>query len=126
MKLAEGIRTVGFRKWYERQLLQSHAHLALTFLCTIGVFGAMEAALRFHSWGDQLVDGVSVLLCAGIGLWALRRYLFLLSYAEAMAHQAECPQCKTFGRMDLVQSDAAGSVVQVRCRHCGHPWRIGL
>ena len=126
MNLAEGIRKLGFRKWYERQLLQSHAHLALTFLCTIGVFGAMEAALRFRSWSDQLVDGASVLACVAIGLWALRRYLFLLSYAEAMAHQAECTACQTFGRLDLVQSDAGGNVVQVRCRHCGHHWRIGL
>jgi hypothetical protein len=36
MKLAEGIRRHGFRKWYERELLQSHAHLVLCFLCVIG------------------------------------------------------------------------------------------
>jgi hypothetical protein len=29
MKLAEGIRKHGFRKWYERELLQSHAHMLL-------------------------------------------------------------------------------------------------
>jgi hypothetical protein len=27
--LADGIRRVGFRKWYERELLSSHAHMAL-------------------------------------------------------------------------------------------------
>ena len=37
MKLADGIRKHGFRKWYERELLQSHAHLVLTFLCAMGI-----------------------------------------------------------------------------------------
>jgi hypothetical protein len=27
MQLSDGIRRIGFRKWYERTLLASHAHL---------------------------------------------------------------------------------------------------
>lgn len=124
MKLAEGIRKHGFRKWYERQLLQSHAHLALTFLCAIGVFGAIEAASRFRSWSDQAIDGLALLMCVGIGLWALRRYLFLLGHAEAVANQADCPSCQTYGRLELIQSDDSGDSVRVRCRHCSHHWHI--
>ena len=126
MNLAEGIRKHGFRKWYERQLLQSHAHLALTFLCLVGVFAAFEALTRFRSWSDQATDLAAVLLCAATGLWALRRYLFLLSYAEATAHQADCPHCKAYGRLELLHSDASGDRVQVRCRACSHVWTIGL
>lgn len=44
------------RKWYERELLQGHAHLALTFVCMVGVFAAFEAATTFRSRGDQLAD----------------------------------------------------------------------
>ncbi len=124
MKLAEGIRRHGFRKWYERELLQSHAHLALTFLCMVGVFAALEAAFRYRTLADQLVDIVAVLVCAATGVWALRRYLFLLTHAEAVAHQADCPQCQAYGRLELLQSDATGQTVQVRCRQCGHVWRI--
>ncbi len=124
MKLAEGLRKHGFRKWYERQLLQSHAHMVLTFLCAIGIFAAMEAASQFHSLGDQFTNGMAVLLCTGIGLWALRRYLFLLTHAEAVAHQADCPQCGTYGRLTLVRCDAAGEEVDVCCRKCSHQWRI--
>ncbi len=126
MKLADGIRKHGFRKWYERELLQSHAHLLLTFFCVIGLFAAFEAAGKFRSLQDQLTDVVAVLLCAGIGLWALRRYLRLLSHAEAVAHQADCPQCKAYGRMEVVQErcHADGDEVQVRCRKCSHGWRI--
>lgn len=124
MKLAEGIRRHGFRKWYERELLQSHAHLALTFLCVIGVFAAFEAITRFRSVADQATDVLALLLCGATGLWALRRYLYLLSHAEAVANQADCPNCDTYGRLELLQSDATCDSVQVRCRHCQHTWRI--
>ena len=32
MKIAQTIRQAGFRKWYERELIQSHAHLVLLVL----------------------------------------------------------------------------------------------
>lgn len=126
MKLAEGIRRHGFRKWYERQLLQSHAHLILTFLCLIGIFAALDAMRGTVGWGERAEEILTAILCAGAGLWAMRRYLFLLHHAELAAHQAECPQCKAYGRLDLVQSDASGERVAVRCRGCGHGWRIEL
>jgi ABC-type nickel/cobalt efflux system permease component RcnA len=124
MKLAEGIRRHGFRKWYERQLLQSHAHLAFTFLCLVGVFAALEALRGTVGWSQRWEELLSALLCGGAGLWALRRYLHLLHTAEYAANQAECPQCKVYGRLDLMESDAAGDSVVVRCRSCGHGWRI--
>lgn len=124
MRLAEGIRRHGFRKWYERELLQSHAHMALTFVCMVGVFAAFESMTRSATWSERLGDLGAILLCAGAGLWALRRYLYLLNHAEAAAHQADCPQCKTYGRLELLQSDASGEEVQVRCRKCGHVWHI--
>lgn len=124
MTLAEGIRRHGFRKWYERELLQGHAHLAGTFLCLIGVFGAAEAAVQSPAAGERLFDIAAALLFAGAGLWALRRYLGLLQHAELAAHQAECPQCHAYGRLDLLQADATGERVQVGCRGCGHRWVI--
>jgi predicted Zn finger-like uncharacterized protein len=124
MKLAEGIRRHGFRKWYERELLQSHAHLVLVFLCLVGVFAAFEAMTEVGTLADKALDVATLLASVGAGLWALRRYLFLLSHAEAVAHQADCPQCRAYGRLELLQSDAGGDTVQVRCRGCGHVWRI--
>ncbi len=125
MSLAEGIRKHGFRKWYERRLLQSHGHLLLTFLSVIGVFAAFEGAWRLHGGPQQqLLNLGAGLLLAGSGLWALRRYLWLLHTAELAANQAECPQCATYGRLELLRSDASGNEVGVRCRHCGHAWHI--
>lgn len=126
MTLAEGIRKLGFRKWYERRLLQSHAHLALAFCCLVGVFAAFEALVRFRDWTDQATDIIAIALCVMLGLWALRRYLYLLASAEMVAGQADCADCKAYGRLELEESDASGTQVRVRCRGCGHRWGIGM
>ncbi|MFY7854743.1 MAG: hypothetical protein ACOVQT_01275 [Rubrivivax sp.] len=125
MKLAKGIETVGFRKWYERQLLQSHGHMALTFLCAVGVAAAMESLHTDRGSGEQFTSLATVLVCAGTGVWALRRYLFLLQHAEHAANQAECPSCGTYGRLELSETRLRESTsVGVRCRKCGHHWSI--
>lgn len=124
MKLADGIRKHGFRKWYERELLQSHAHLVLTFLCTIGIFAAFEAFGRFRSLSDQLTDILAIVACTAIGIWALRRYLRLLLHAEVTAHQADCPGCKVHGRFKLESENTRDGSVQVCCNKCQHRWTI--
>ena len=124
MRLADGVRKHGFRKWYERELLQSHAHLVLTFLCTIGVFAAMESMGGSSGWFDRATDVAAILVCVIVGIWALRRYLYYLLHAEACANQADCPQCKTYGRFTMEQEDREGGHVQVACRKCQHRWVI--
>jgi hypothetical protein len=124
MKLAEGIRKHGFRKWYERELLTSHGHLVLTFLCMIGLFAGFEALMRNGSWLDQAQDLVAILLCAAVGLWALRRYLYFLAHAEAAAHQADCPHCKAYGSFAVESENDADRTFDVCCRKCQHRWTI--
>jgi len=124
MKLAEGIRKHGFRKWYERELLQSHAHLLLTFFCAIGIFAAYEALGRFRSFGEQLHNLVAIGLCAAVGVWAVRRYLRLLMHAEVTANQADCPACKAYARFTLESENAGDGSVQVCCSKCQHRWTI--
>lgn len=123
MKLADGILKHGFRKWYERELLQSHGHLALTFLSGVGVMGAFEALTTFRAWSDQLTNLLALGACIGIGLWSLRRYLYLLNHAEAVAHQAVCGQCGTYGRLRLVTRTPSNGV-GVGCTRCQHEWHI--
>jgi len=121
--LADGIRKVGFRKWYERELLSSHAHMLLAFLCVIALMAAMEA---FHGGTPaQKILDVGLCLVSGlIGLRALRRYLYLLMHAEEIANQAVCPQCTTYGRLTLEESDRHTEVLLVRCKQCRHQWNI--
>ena len=85
--MVESVKRIGFRKWYERQLLSSHAHMVLAFLSMIAVVGSMEA-FRGTGGDGQTVNVLFVLVCGVIGLWAIRRYLFLLLRAEHAANQA--------------------------------------
>jgi hypothetical protein len=121
--LANGIRKVGFRKWYERELLSSHAHMLLAFLCVIALMAAMEA---FHgaSQGQKLANAALVLISGAIGLWALRRYLYLLMHAEQVADQANCPKCTTYGSLTLVEEDRRTGNALVCCKKCSHTWTI--
>lgn len=124
MHLAKGIRRFGFRKWYERELMQGHVHLTLTLLSALGLMGALEAASQFHTWQDRLIDVAAVLACGGIGLWSLRRYLYLLQHAEYVANQAKCPACGTYARFTLVGEPQGEQPVTVCCRQCQHHWEI--
>ena len=124
MRLADGIQKHGFRKWYERELTQSHVRLFLLLLCTIGLLSSFELFSSKRPLAEQLDNIVVLLLCTGIGIWALRRYLYLLMHAEAIASQAVCPACESYGRLQLVQDDERNERVKVKCRGCAHEWHI--
>lgn len=126
MGTAKTIRRLGFRKWYERELLHSHANLVLLLLATIGLLACAEAYSRSLPLADQLQVVGSAAASAAIGLFALRRYLFLLNHAEYVAHQAECEACGTYARWETVSEHVDGRGMQVRCRHCSHLWTIEL
>jgi len=121
--LADGIRRVGFRKWYERELLSSHAHMLLAFLCVIALMAGMEAFFGASRSG-KLTNVLLVLISGGIGLWALRRYLYLLMHAEEVANQANCPQCTTYGSLTLLEEDRRSGAALVCCKKCQHRWTI--
>lgn len=123
MQLTPGIRKLGFRKWYERELLAGHAHMVLALGCTLGLLMALEAAYRFRGLADQLTDLAAVAVCGVTGVWALRRYLFLLMHAEAAAQQADCPNCGTYARFKLVK-EWGDTCAGVQCRQCEHEWQI--
>ena len=110
--LASGVRRVGFRKWYERELLSSHAHMLLCFLATIGLIGSFEA-MSGASAAAKLMDALFILICAAVGLWALRRYLYLLMHAEEVANQANCPSCKAYGRFSVASEDRSRHLLRV-------------
>lgn len=121
--LADAVGRLGFRKWYERQLLSSHAHMVLAFLSVIALVASMEA---FRSAPGQLqeLNAIYVLLSIVIGGWALRRYLFLLMRAEYTANQASCPDCGEYGRFSVVRQRPGPQEMDVCCRKCSREWLI--
>lgn len=124
MNLADGLRSRGFRKWYERELLQSHAHLLLLFLCSIGLMGSFAAFDAHAPLLDRSIDVLAIVLMVAVSLWSLRRYLYLLLHAEQVARQAVCAECKTYGRLRFVRIASDNDDVIVRCRKCDHEWTI--
>ena len=121
--LADGIRKLGFRKWYERELLSSHAHMLLALLCAIALMALLEL---FHggTLAEKLLDVVLFIVSGVLGMWSLRRYLYLLLHAEALADQANCPNCAEYGRLDVVEEDRRNDQLLVRCRKCSHEWTL--
>ena len=121
--LAEGIRDGGFRRWYQRELLSGHAHLVLLLLSTVGIIGCLEVMSGLDRV-ERLLNSGYIVLCTAIGIWALRRYLRLLMRAEAIAHQANCPQCGRYGLLSVVAEDRLHQRLKVRCRKCEALWHI--
>lgn len=122
-RLSDGIRRVGFRKWYERELLSSHAHLILAILSVVAMVASFEA-FQGATMAGKLMDVLFVLVSGAIGLWALRRYLYLSMRAEAIANQACCGDCGTYGRFQVVGDDHNPQETQVCCSKCAHQWVI--
>lgn len=124
MELSEGIRRIGFRRWYERQLIESHLYLISGFLCLIVVMAGLEGfSFRGAGWEPLLRIGV-ILGGAAVCFWALRRYLGMLHYAQYAAERSVCGRCSAYGRLELCSVSAAGedTSVTVRCSKCGHQW----
>lgn len=124
--LADGIRRLGFRKWYERELLSSHAHMTLAILAAVAMLASFEA-FQGSSPVDKLVNTGFVVASAGIALWSLRRYLFLLMHAEELANQANCAGCQAYGQLQLIEEPAmrhTPGLVPVCCKRCGFRWNL--
>ncbi len=122
------IKRLGFRKWYERELLFSHVQLVLLVLCLVGLLGALE--LVGDRQGTARLTPLMCALASGVvGLWALRRYLWRLGHAQQVASQAVCAGCQAWARWD-VERDAPppdeGPRLRVRCRGCANVWDIAL
>lgn len=120
---AQRLQRLGFKRWYERQLLSSHAHLVLCVLSLVGMLAGFEAYSRAaQDLGDKLLDLAAVLACALIGGWALRQYLQRIAQAEFVANQANCPDCGHYARWTCVAARDDG--VEVACKDCPRRWRI--
>lgn len=119
---AERMGRLGFRKWYERELLAGHAHLVLSILSVVALLASMES---FRDGPTVRVENLLFAAVSGaIGLWALRRFLYLTMRAEAIANQAVCAGCGEYGRFGVVGQNPSRSETVVCCRKCSHRWVI--
>ncbi len=128
-RLADAIRARGFRRWYERQLYESHAHLLTGLLSLIMMAIALEM-IEFRKSASHLLLLVAIGVAGScLCVFAWRRFTFQLSLAEYLAGHATCAACRCYGRLEVLGAHAAddspaGCVLEVRCRQCGHEWTI--
>lgn len=133
MELEEGIRKIGFRRWHERQLLESHFYLATSLLCIIAVLAALEGYSSREFSFDLFVGLLVMLAGSGAGVWAFLRYVRMLLVAQHAADRSVCANCKTYGLLESTgnvthsireDADVLIAPTQVRCRKCGNEWTI--
>lgn len=134
--IGKEIQRRGFRRWYERQLIESHAYLLTAFLALILLLAGFEAMDEMRGSPVYYLAIVGVAAASGTLMWvAWQRFIVLLARAELFAGSAACPGCRTWGRFEVLAAEAttaddppeAGRPhwLSVRCRKCGKQWRLG-
>lgn len=134
--ISEEIRRRGFRRWYERQLIESHVYLVTAFLSLILLLAGYEAMDALRGSPVYYLALIGVAAAAGtLMLVAWQRFTVLLARAELFAESAGCPRCQAWGKFDVIAAEAADTDdppeagrphwVRVRCRKCGEQWRLG-
>jgi len=117
---ARSIEKMGFKRWYERQLLESHAWLVSCILCALAVCAVLElVGLRVSSVAG-LVTLFFVYVAGVLGWHSLKRYRAIMGEAERLSEQSTCKSCRTYAAFDLI----AEFPLSARCRKCGNEWRF--
>ena len=128
MTTVNGIRKLGFKRWYERQLIESHLYLVTCFLCMVLVAVCLEAL----SFGKG-IQAVFILALVAAGLWvgfkSWQRFRVMFVNAMRLGESSTCGGCGTYARFNVT---GAGSPVaqpqeewlHVKCRKCGHEWTM--
>jgi len=119
----EGIRKVGFRRWYERQLIRSHAWLAACFLAMVLVAAGFELLTLERGFADFMFDATLIAGGGMFGWFAWRRYACIMVVAESIGEQAICPSCAHYG-FRCEDSPRARPAIAARCPKCDHRWPI--
>ncbi len=138
MEPATSIRRLGFRRWYERKLIDAHLALVTCFLSVITLAACLEA-VRFDELGWQqgaLLAVVAASLPVAVLSW--RRYMRVLGLAERYGARSTCPSCGAYARFEVMHAGASeipGEIgssglprfdvwMRLRCRKCAHAWRM--
>ena len=121
MEPARSIARLGFRKWYERRLIEAHAWLVTALLCAIYVeisIGGFSLRVPTAVW---LGTAGGIFVGALIVWHGLRRFFTILREAERLSMQSTCTACKAYARFEVI-----GEIpkLTVRCRRCSHEWSM--
>jgi len=118
MEPADSIRRLGFARWYERRLIESHAWLISAILCLILILTCLEE-LSFRGSVSRLLVYAAILTpAAAVCFYSVIRYQKILLEAEQLGSNASCSSCGAYARFSVISPSS------VRCRKCAHEWRL--
>jgi hypothetical protein len=123
---AEAIRKLGFKRWYERKLIESHAYLITCFLCAILVAACAEGFSLRAPGLQPLAFLAAIAGGALVGWFSWRRYRVILFEAERLGDRSTCGQCGAYAKFDVLESGGENHAVwlRARCRKCRNVWTI--
>jgi hypothetical protein len=120
----------GFKRWYERQLIEAHAWLVSAFLFMILAISGLEIAGDAVRWG-KVGGALLAFMGAIVGWLSYRRYKAMLDLAERLGEDATCPTCGRYAKFEIEQATPDGDSpekgevhVAARCRHCDARWML--
>jgi uncharacterized membrane protein len=116
---ARSIGRLGFRRWYERRLIEGHAWLVSCLLCALGIAVSLEG-LSFKR--PESIPILIFVFVAGLVCWyALQRYRVIMVEAERLGEQSTCGSCRAYGVFKVLGDYPK---INVRCRKCGNEWLL--
>lgn len=132
---ASDIRRLGFKSWFERQLIESHLCLVTAFLCLILVLAVFEEMGSRTGWLDEARLLVLIVVGVALGIVSWDRYRVILFRALRLSERSVCEKCRAYARFSVIdsgRSDAsnnagapAGTWLRVKCKKCGYEWTMG-
>lgn len=132
------IRRLGFRKWYERELIRCHLALITCLLCGLTMAALLET-VDFANFGWSPASKLAIVAAsAALGWASWKTYIRILTRAEFYGEKSSCPSCHAYGRFTVISTgldDEPGYVaatvaplpaawLRVQCRQCGTAWRM--
>lgn len=123
---------MGFRRWYERQLIESHLWLTMCICCMVAFAAGLELLGERRGQGDFLINALIVVGGAVVGWLAWRKYACTMIKAESVGLQAICGACKHYGFRVIADQPAPAADrsayvdkrLKVRCPKCSNQWDL--
>ena len=122
MNPAGAIGKLGFRRWFERELMLAHGWLVASLLSAFAAFALLEDLSLLPPRLEPLPTLVGAFVAGAVAWYALARYLRMLVLALHLAERSTCERCGTYGRYRLV--GATPGSMTVSCRKCDAEWTI--
>lgn len=124
MNTSDRIQKLGFKRWYERTLIEGHAYLVSSFLGMIIAFAGLELVGKRQ---DILFGFLAGAIGMFVVVFGFHRYYRMLILARSIGDHATCERCKVYAAFNVVasgQSMPDGQWLRVKCRKCGNEWTM--